>query len=62
MKTLSELKDRLFELEATMVNTFQEQADRNREMFVISREIEKLEDPQSYEENKNHWDNHELRF
>lgn len=59
---LSELKDRLFELETTMVNTFAQQRDRNREMFLISREIEKLENPTEYQKNINHWDGHEIRF
>ena len=60
--TLAELKSRQEELETTMVNTFQQQKDRNRELFLISREIEKLEDPESYGENKSHWEGHEIRF
>jgi hypothetical protein len=64
MKTtrLQELKKRLEELETTMVNTFAEQRDRNREMFIISREIEQITDPASYKENEAHWEGHELRF
>ena len=59
---LLELKNRLFELETTMVHTFNQQKDRNREMFNISREIEKIENPKAYKENALHWDGHENRF
>lgn len=62
MATLKYLKDRMFELETTMVNTFQEQKDRNREMFLVNREIEKIENPKAYKENEKHWEGHELRF
>ena len=62
MKNLAQLKNRRFELETTMVNTFTQQKARNREMFEISKEIEKLENPNAYAENKNHWENHEVRF
>ena len=59
---LYELKQRLGELETTMVETFQEQKDRNREMFQVCRDIEKIQDPEAYEENKAHWEGHEMRF
>ena len=62
MKTLSELKSRLFDLESTMVYTFAQQRDRNREMFEISMEIERLENPESYQQNIRHWQGHENRF
>lgn len=62
MKNLQELKNRMEELETTMVNTFAEQRDRNREMFLVSREIEKIENTQAYKENEAHWEGHEIRF
>ena len=62
MTTLADLKNRLFELETTMVNSYSQQCDRNREMFEISAQIEKIENPKSYDENRNHWELHENRF
>ena len=59
---LPKLKARQEEILNTMVNTFQEQKDRDRELFLIAREIEMLENPESYEENKTHWEDHEIRF
>ncbi len=59
---ITKLKERMFELETTIVHTFQQQKDRNREMFEISRELEQLENHESYEANKNHWEGHENRF
>ena len=61
MKNLAELKERLFELETTIVSSFSEQKNRNREMFSISAEIELLENPESYNENP-FWSLHENRF
>ena len=62
MTKLEKLKERLFELETTMVNSYSQQSARNKEMFLLNREIEKLESPDLYEENKNHWEGHESRF
>lgn len=45
----------------TMPITFQQQKEKNAAMMVLSREIEKLEDPKSYEENKAHWEGYEFR-
>lgn len=59
---LQELKDRLFELETTMISTFTQQRDRNREMFEVCREIEQIENPKEYKKNKAHWEGHESRF
>jgi hypothetical protein len=59
---LTELKARKEALETTMVSSFQQQKDRNREMFLVCREIEQLEDPAAYAENVNHWEGHEIRF
>lgn len=59
---LSELKKRLEEVEAVTPLTFREQRDKNREMYLLSREIERLEDPESYARNRRHWDGHTLRM
>jgi hypothetical protein len=60
--SFKQIEERLFELETTMVRTFQQQKDRNREMFELSREKEKIENPEEYERNKAHWGGHESRF
>ena len=63
MKTrLETLKSQLEEVYSKMPSTHFEMEQRNKSAFIISREIEKLENPAGYEENKNHWDNHEIRF
>ncbi len=62
MDKLQELKKELEDLYSEMPQTFQQQKDRDRSAFVISREIEKLENPVAYEQNKAHWEGHELRF
>jgi len=59
---LSELKKRLEEVEAITPHTFREQRDKNREMYLLSREIERLENPESYARNRSHWDGHTLRM
>lgn len=59
---LQQLKNRLEELETTMVSTFSQQTARNREMFLICRDIERLENPVAYKENEKHWEGHEIRF
>lgn len=61
MKTLKQLKAELEAVEMTMPITFQQQKEKNAAMMVLSREIEKLEDPKSYEENKAHWEGYEFR-
>lgn len=59
---LADLKNQLESLYAEMPQTHFEMEQRNKSAFLISREIEKLENPQSYEANKNHWDGHEIRL
>ena len=60
--TLLELKNQLDEIYAVMPETFFQQQQRDKSAFLITREIEKLENPESYAQNSNHWDKHELRF
>ena len=59
---LLELKNQLDEIYAVMPETFFQQQQRDKSAFLITREIEKLENPVSYAQNSNHWDKHELRF
>lgn len=59
LKALKAQLENLFEVMPT--NHF-ELNQRNKAAFLISREIEKLENPKGYNENKNHWQGHELRF
>lgn len=61
MKTLKELKAELEAVEMTMPMTFQQQREKNAAMMVLSREIEAIEDPASYEQNKAHWEGYEFR-
>lgn len=62
MKTLQALKTELENLYNEMPRNFFEQSQRDKSAFLISREIERLENPKSYEENKSHWEGHEIRF
>ena len=39
-----------------MPMTFEDLRIKNRDIFLIDREIEKLEDPESYEKNINYWE------
>ena len=59
---LSELRNQLEEIYAVMPETFFQQQQRDKSAFLISKEIEKLENPESYAQNSNHWDNHEIRL
>ena len=61
-KKLESLKKQLDELFSVMPKTHFQLEQRNKSAFLISREIEKLENPKSYAENQNHWENHEIRF
>jgi len=63
MKTkLEELKSRLESLYETMPETHFQLEQRNKSAFLITREIEKLENPKGYKQNKEHWEGHELRL
>jgi hypothetical protein len=45
-----------------MPTTFFAMQQRDKSAFMISKEIEKLQNPDAYEQNKAHWDNHEIRL
>jgi len=61
-KNLAELKNQLDSIYSEMPETFFQMEQRNKSAFLISREIEKLENPKAYAENKNHWENYEIRL
>ncbi len=60
--TLQELKSQLDALYAEMPTTRFEQQQRDKSAFLISREIEKLENPKAYAQNKAHWEGYEMRL
>jgi len=60
--TLQELKSQLDALYAEMPTTLFEMQQRDKSSFLISREIERLENPESYAQNSKHWDNYEMRL
>ena len=62
MTSLQELKNQLEAIYSEMPTTFFKMQQRDKSAFLISREIEKLENPKIYRENKNHWDGHEIRL
>jgi hypothetical protein len=62
MKKLDTLLAQLDAIYSDMPNTHFEMQERDRSAFLISMEIEKIKDPKAYNENKNHWEGHELRF
>jgi hypothetical protein len=61
-KKLAELKNQLEMIYSEMPQSFFQLEQRNKSAFLINREIEKIENPRSYNENKNFWEGHELRF
>ena len=60
--TLEQLKMQLDAIYAEMPTTFFAMQQRDKSAFMISKEIEKLQNPDAYEQNKAHWDNHEIRL
>jgi hypothetical protein len=62
MNRLQQLKNQLESLYMEMPSTFFEMQQRDKSAFLISREIEKIENPKGYMVNKNHWEGHDLRF
>ena len=60
--TLQELKSQLDALYAEMPTCFFDQQQRDKSAFLICREIERLENPKAYAQNKAHWENHEIRL
>jgi len=61
-KKLAELKNQLASIYSEMPETFFQMDQRNKSAFLINREIEKLENPTAYAENKNHWESYEIRL
>jgi len=59
---IADLKKQLELLYLEMPQTFFDQQQRDKSVFLITKEIEKLENPLSYSQNSNHWDNHEIRL
>jgi len=59
-KKLAALKAELDEVMLVMPNTFAEVDRQNQVAFLISRDIELLENPLGYKENENHWEGHQL--
>lgn len=59
---IADLKKMLHEIYSTMPETFFQQEQRNKSAFLITREIEKLENPESYQLNSNFWDGYEIRL
>jgi hypothetical protein len=59
---LQSLKAQLEAIYEVMPQTHFQQQQRDKSAFLLTREIEKLENPLAYAENSNHWENHELRF
>lgn len=62
METLQSLKTQLENLYNEMPKNFFEQSQRDKSAFLISREIQRLENPKSFEENKGHWEGYQLNF
>lgn len=56
------LKNQLDAIYSEMPQTHFQMEQRNKSAFLISREIEKLENPAAYKQNENHWDGHEIRL
>ena len=59
---IKDLKDQLDRLYSEMPETFFQLEQRNKTAFLITMQLEKLENPESYYQNINHWENYELRF
>ena len=59
---IAELKKQLDDIYSVMPETFFQQQQRDKSSFLISRELEKLENPEDYETNINHWEGYEMRF
>ena len=59
---IQQLKNQLDAIYSEIPMTFFDIEQRNKSAFIICKEIEKLENPIAYEENKLFWDNHEIRL
>ena len=62
LKRIKELEAQLDALYSEMPQTHFQLNQRNKSAFLIAKELEQLKDPKSYQENKNHWEGHEIRL
>jgi len=53
---LAQLKSELEELSLSMPISWEAQRIKNAELFQLSKEIEELENPESYKLNSKHWE------
>lgn len=59
---IKSLESQLDSIYSEMPQTFFQQQQRDKSAFLITKELEKLKDPKSYAQNKNHWEGHEIRL
>lgn len=59
---ITELKNQLDLIYSEMPTNFFDQQQRDKSAFLISREIELLENPELYQLNKNHWEGYNINF
>jgi hypothetical protein len=59
---IKDLRDQLDNLNLEMPQSFFDLEQRNKTAFLITMQLEKLENPTAYNENENHWEGYELRF
>lgn len=59
---IKQLNDQLELIYLEMPKTFYQQRMRDKAVFEISKELEILENPNSYIENIGFWEGHEIRF
>ena len=62
LQQIADLKNQLDSLYSEMPQTFFQQKMRDKAAFEICKQLEQLENPQSYSENILHWESHEFRF
>jgi hypothetical protein len=62
LEKIADLKKQLELVYLKMPQTFFQQKMRDKAAFEISKQLEELENPQSYADNFLHWESHELRF
>lgn len=59
---IADLKKQLDLIYSEMPETFFQQQQRDKSAFLITRELEMLENPEDYATNQNHWEGYEIRF
>ena len=62
LQQIEDLRNQLDLLYSKMPKTFFQQKIRDKAAFEISKQLEQLENSQSYAENILYWESHELRF